>query len=264
MVSQRHRRALALLLVAGLAGCHDAARDTAPAAAPIARPEPTPPPPPPPKVDPKDDVSPEREVARLRAEVQALDAGMKKLVHRLAVERVEVRHLGDAVDDLATKQSADKERLAALKAAVASATDPVAVGGRKTSAADAKAELDAGLKQFDVAQKALDARQAALASRMQTRDNLEKQAAAMKDQKAELQTAVDKLESELGALKLQPAAGKPQTDDARLAKIKDDLEKLKKKLDVDREKLKLSPLAPEPITPGGKSVDDIVRPLKKP
>ena len=60
----------------------------------------------------------------------------------------------------------------------------------------------------------------------------------MKVQKAELTAAVDAMEAELAVLKLQQMESKYQTDDSRMAKIKEDLRKLKTKVDVEREKLK--------------------------
>jgi hypothetical protein len=59
---------------------------------------------------------------------------------------------------------------------------------------------------------------------------------------------------------------KYQTDDTRLAKIKESMRELRKKFDVEREKLKLMPAALDgPVsTAGTKSVDDIMAPLSAP
>jgi hypothetical protein len=59
---------------------------------------------------------------------------------------------------------------------------------------------------------------------------------------------------------------KYQTDDTRLAKIKESLRGLRNKLDVEREKLKLTPKVYEaPTSPTGaeQTVDEILAPLTK-
>jgi hypothetical protein len=59
---------------------------------------------------------------------------------------------------------------------------------------------------------------------------------------------------------------KYQTDDSRLAKIKEDIRALRTKMDIEREKLKLLPstLEPSVTTYSSKSVDDIMAPLNAP
>jgi hypothetical protein len=85
----------------------------------------------------------------------------------------------------------------------------------------------------------------------------------MKNQKTELTAAVDALEAELTALQLAQMENKYQTDDTRLAKIKEDMRAVKTRIEVEREKLKLMPAAFDsaPVKSGTKSVDDIMAPL---
>jgi hypothetical protein len=108
---------------------------------------------------------------------------------------------------------------------------------------------------------------ATLATRIKIRDSLERQLETLKNQEKELVTAIDGLEAELNNLKLQQMESKYQTDDTRLAKIKEDMRKLKTRVDVEREKLKLLPAAMEP-TPApqtsNESLDDILAPLNGP
>ncbi len=78
-----------------------------------------------------------------------------------------------------------------------------------------------------------------------------------------LANEVDALEAQLNQLKLEQMKSKYQTDNTRLARIKEDLRALKMKVDVEREKLKLMPAAfdtPAAAT-SGKSVDDIMAPV---
>jgi len=209
-------------------------------------------------------IPPEKEIARLRNELKLLDKDIMTVVNQLAKERVAVNDLKADVDDRAARLSKDKEVLQARAKAIKEAEGHVTFGNRTLSVEAAKAELEADVKRFAAAQKSLDSLQTLLANRIKVRDSLEKQLEAMKNQKAELAAAVDTMEAELAALKLQQMESKYQTDDTRLAKIKEDLRKLKTKVDVEREKLKLMPVALDgPAAPAasGKSVDDIMAPL---
>jgi len=215
----------------------------------------------------EDSVPPEKEIARLRNEVKLLDKDIMTVVNQLAKERVEVNNLKDQVDAVAAKQEKDKALLTTRANAIKNAEGHVVFGNRKLSIDDAKAELEEGVKRFAANQKTLETMEMTLATRIKVRDSLEKQLETMKNQKSELTTAIDGMEAELTALKLQQMESKYQTDDTRLAKIKEDLRKLKTKVDVEREKLKLMPAAIEP-TPApaasSKSVDDIMAPLNAP
>ncbi|AMV27046.1 Chromosome partition protein Smc [Gemmata sp. SH-PL17] len=216
----------------------------------------------------KNNVPPEEEIARLKKEVTLLDKDIRTLVNHLAKERVEVNQLKDNVDGMVAKQSRDKELLSVRADAIKKAEGQVVFGERKISVAAAKAELEEGVKRYGTNQKSLDAHESLLANRIKVRDTLEKQLETMKNQKSELSNQVDAMEAELAVLKLQQMESKYQTDDTRLAKIKEDMQKLKTRVEVEREKLKLLPAAldeaPAIGSNGSKSVDDIMAPLTAP
>ncbi|MBA4186705.1 MAG: hypothetical protein C0467_01680 [Planctomycetaceae bacterium] len=212
-------------------------------------------------------IPPEREIARLRNEIKLLDKDIMTVVTQLAKERVEVAQLREKSDDLRAKQSRDKELLQARATSIKNATEQVTFGDRTLSTAEAKVELEDGVRRFTTNQKSLEAIDGAVSSREKVKLTLEKQLDAMKNQKAELAAAVDALEAELTALKLQQMENKYQTDETRLAKIKEDIRALKTKFAIDREKLALMPSALESAptkAASAKSVDDIMAPLVKP
>lgn len=212
-------------------------------------------------------VSPEDEIARLRTEIKALDKDLLTVVSQLAKEKVELDELKEKTDTLRAKQAQDKELLTARaeaikKASEKSGTEYVVFGDRKLSVSAAKAELEAGVKRHTANQKSLDSMDATVASRRKIKDSLEQQLDTLKNQKTEMAAQVDGLEAQLNALKLSQMESKYQTDDSRLSKIKDDIRKLKTRMDIEREKLKLMPSALEPTAPSTtKSVDDIMAPL---
>jgi len=212
-------------------------------------------------------IPPEKELARLRNEIRLLDQDIVKVINEVAKQRVAVKELEGDVDTLAKKQVEFKAQLTERATAIKNAEGHVTFGNRTLSIDAAKAELEGDVKRFSSNQKSLESMDATLAIRIKNRDTLEKQLETMKNQKTELTVAIDALETELTALKLQQMESKYQTDDTRLAKIKEDMRKLKTKMDVEKEKLKLMPSAMDaPAAPStsGKSVDDIMAPLNAP
>jgi len=215
-------------------------------------------------------IPPEKEVTRLRNEVKLLDKDILAVVNQLARERVDCNELKEKVTDLRAKQATDKEtlhaRATAIKAAEERAEAYVAYGTRKVGLTTAKTDLEEAVRRYTSNQKSLEAMEQTLASRERIRDGLEKQLDTLKNKKSELSSGIDALEAELTMLKLQQMESRYQTDDTRLAKIKESMRELRKKLDVEREKLKLMPAALDaPVsTAGSKSVDDIMAPLTAP
>jgi len=212
-------------------------------------------------------IPPEKEIARLRNEVKLLDKDLLTVVNQLARERVECNELKDRVAELRTRQAADKDllqtRAAAIKTAEANAETQVDFGSRKVALSAAKGDLEDGVRRYTSNQKSLEAMTLTLASRERIRDTLESQLVTLKTKKTEMSSEIDALEAEMTVLKLQQMENKYQTDDTRLAKIKESMRDLRKKLDIEREKLKLMPAALDgpAATTGTKSVDDIMAPL---
>lgn len=212
----------------------------------------------------EDNIPPEKEVSRLRNELKLLDKDIMNVVNELAKQRVEVNNLKEQVDDRAAKQERTEALLKARAEAIKTSEGQVTFGNRTLTVDAAKVELKADVKVWEANEKTLTTLKATMATRIKVRDSLEKQLEAMKNQKAELAAAVDGMEAQIAELKLQQTESKYQTDDSRLAKIKEDLRKLKTKVDVEREKLKLLPMANEaPAAPSlsSESVDDIIAPL---
>jgi chromosome segregation ATPase len=212
-------------------------------------------------------IPPEKEIGRLRNEIKQLDKDILAVVNQLAKERVEVANLRETAKDLRAQQSKDKDLLNARATSIRNATEQVTFGDRTMSIAAAKSELEDGVRRFTTNQKSLESMEQALNSREKVKETLEKQLDTMKNQKRELTAAVDSLEAELTALKLQQMESKYQTDDSRLGKIKEDIRALRTKIDIEKEKLKLLPVVldnPSKAATSNKSVDDIMAPLAAP
>src|SRR5262245_52210767 len=182
----------------------------------------------------KANVPPEKEIARLRSEIKQLDKDIMAVVDQLAKETVAVDQLRDKANTLRAEQGKSKELLTARADAIKKATEQVTFGDRTLTVAAAKAELEEGVKFYTANQESLKSMDLALASREKVKATLTKQLDTMKNQKKELTAAVDALEAELTALKLQQMESKYQTDDTRLGKIKEDIRALQTKFAEER------------------------------
>jgi len=214
----------------------------------------------------EDSIPPEKEIARLRNELKLLDRDIVAVIDQLAKENVAVKNLQKDVEERAAKQEQAEALLNTRAEAIKKAEGHVTFGDRTMTIEAAKGELADGVKVATAQKKTLETLKATVATRSKVRDALEKQLVALKSQKAELAAGIDGMEAQLNELKLQQMESKYQTDDTRLAKIKEDLKKLQTKVEVEREKLKLMPAAFDPPAPAAstKSVDDIMAPLTAP
>lgn len=209
-------------------------------------------------------IPPEEEIKRLRNEIRKLDGDIVKVAEAWAVQDVEVEKLQPKVEASIRTQKAALAELKTRGERIKSSEGHVTFGTKTSTVEDAKAELERDASKYKSAQATLDLQQSTLANRIKARDGLKQQLDTMKAQKSELATAVDELEVQLIAHKAEQARSKYQTDDSRLAKIKEDIQNLKTKMSVETKKHKAlqdlngeTPVAAPKAEPT-KSVDDIL------
>ncbi|HEY2785902.1 MAG TPA: hypothetical protein VGJ05_13110 [Fimbriiglobus sp.] len=210
-------------------------------------------------------VPPEKEIARLRKEVSALDKDIDAVKGKLAREIVECRYIKEDSDKLRVRVDADQERILSAGERIKNATEQVKYGGRPMNPVKAKELLKADVVRHMNNKKTLENMESNLAAREKIKTILEGQLDELKSKKSSLATAIDSIEVELKDLQLKQMENKYQFDDTRLAHIKDSIRELRKKIDVQREELKLAPLGNEdttaPTTTANDSVEDILAPL---
>jgi chromosome segregation ATPase len=207
----------------------------------------------------------EKEIARLRREIAALDKDIADVRGKAAREIVECRYIKEDADKLRTKVDSEQARLMELGDQLKTATEQVSLNGRNVNAARAREMLKADVNRLVESKKHLDSMEAALTSREKSKAILEAQLTELKAKKAELAAAVDQAEIELKDLQLKQMESKYQFDDTRLAGIKESLRKLRTEIDVKREELKLAPPAEttQAVTPEPQTIDEILAPLAK-
>ena len=212
-----------------------------------------------------DQIPVEKKIEQMRTEVANLDRDIDHVKNNLATEIVDVKNLNNDVAKL--RASVDTEHTALVKRGdeVKKATEYVSAGRVMIPIAEAKDRLQQDVRTHLTRKKQLANMEDSLARRERVKSVLEQQFATLIRQKEELKAEIDAVEAEYKSLQLQQMESKYQTDDTRLARVKESLAGLRKKLDVEREKLKLTPQVYETDAPAAsaKSVDEIMAQLNE-
>lgn len=207
-------------------------------------------------------IPPEKEIARLRKDVSALDKDIKNVGAALAKETVEVKYLKEDAGKLRTQVSAEHEKIVARGQVISDASEKVKFGGRTISATEAKELLRADVQRHVSKKKSLDAMEQSITAREKVKDALERQLDELKKKKIELAAEIDTIEAEFNMLKYQQMESKYSFDDSRLSRIKESIQNLKKRHDIAVETMKIAPHVREDLpSVDGQTVDEILAPL---
>ncbi|MGL6097607.1 MAG: hypothetical protein ACRC7O_17635 [Fimbriiglobus sp.] len=209
-----------------------------------------------------DQVPVEKKIAAMRTDVAGLDRDVETVKDELAREIVDVRELTTQVGEFRAQLETEKKAVAQRGADLKDATEKVSVGRTVPAVSEAKERLQRDVNIVVKRQSQLATMETTLGHRERIRETLEKQLDGMLKQKQELKAEIDAVEAEFKAVQLAQIESKHQRDDSRLAGVKENLAALKKKMEVEREKLKLSPRVHEDTTGAtAKSVEEILAPL---
>lgn len=187
-------------------------------------------------------ISADDEIRSIKKEVANLDKDIDKARASVAEERVEAKFLKARVEE--KKVLAEQSRTAVEKRGAmmkeASATKFVKWDGREVGYDRAKELLQAQVIACKNVENDLKSTEKMFAVRERTRDLAEQHLSALISQKSELEAAVVELEADIKLAKIEQVQSKYQNDGTRMAEVKDSLSKLRKRIEVQREKMALS------------------------
>jgi len=218
----------------------------------------------------EDNIPVEKKIALLRKEVAGLDKDISKVKDELAKEIVVTQRLQK---DMAEKQAAviaDRKRIDAFATLVSEKETTgtlVSIGSAKFSIPEAKARLKQDVDTHVLRKKTLASVEQQLGHHEKIKDTLTRTLDELTRQKDAMAVEIDTVEASYKALQLTQIESKYQHDDSRLAKIKEDLAKLRDSVKVAEVRASLdaptkaaeSPVTTVPTTP--ESVEDILAPL---
>jgi peptidoglycan hydrolase CwlO-like protein len=207
-------------------------------------------------------IPPEEEIRQIKEEVASLDKEIDKARGSVAEERWEAKSLKGKVEEkraqAETNRSAVEARARVLKEAGNSSK--IKFDGREIPYDRAKEMLQAQVNAQKNIEKEVKALETMQAVREKTRDLAEQHLQALVTQKAELEAAVTELEADVKLAKIEQVQSKYQNDGSKMADVKERLNGLRKRIEVQREKLNLAKQY-DKATVENKTVDEIMAEL---
>lgn len=207
-------------------------------------------------------VKPEEEIRRIKTEVAKLDKDVDRAKGALAEETVEAKYLAKKVEDHRTSVEASRKAVEARRGAFKGDESTVKWDGRTVHISVAKDLLSREIATHKARETELKSLESMLAVRERSRTMAEQHLQALVSQKAELESDVTSLEADIKLAKIEQVESRYQNDGTRMAKVKSDLNELRKRIEIQREKLALSRKV-DPKSVENKSVDEIFAELDK-
>ena len=172
------------------------------------------------------------EIDHARQMIQDLVPEVRKNMHVIAKEEVEVRRLEEQIANSESKLAKDKEQLLRLKTDLVTAKDTYSYGGRNYTAGEVRTDLANRFERYKTAE-------ATLASLKQVHDARVKSLAAARQklegmlaQKRQLQVEVENLEARNQMVAAAQTTSNYQFDDSQLGHAKELVQNLKTRLEV--------------------------------
>ena len=195
----------------------------------------------------RSEVPTELEIERARDMVENLLPDIRNTMRQIAEAEVDVEHRQAQIAHDEEELASQKQEMLALKDYVQKGEEIVYVG-RKYSEAEMKADLARRFERFQLAEQTLESNRKILKARQQVVDAARRKLENMLASKRDLQVKIENLDARLQALQAAEAASDVNIDDSQLARTKELIAELNKKLDVKGKMLdaeeRLTPMIP--------------------
>jgi chromosome segregation ATPase len=172
------------------------------------------------------------EIDHARQMIQDLAPEVRKNMHVIAKEEVEVQGLDERIANSESKLAKEKEQILRLKTDLATVKDTYSYCGRNYTAAEVKTDLANRFERYKTAEATLTSlkqvRDARLKSLSAARQKLE----GMLAQKRQLQVEVENLEARHQMVAAAQTTSNYQFDDSQLGRAKELVQNLKTRLQV--------------------------------
>jgi chromosome segregation ATPase len=174
----------------------------------------------------------EFQIDRARGMIQDLVPEVRKNMHVIAKEEVEVQRLEEQIGETQSRLGKEKDQLLRLKTDLTSGKKEFQYGDRSYTADDVRSDLASRFERFKTGEVTLaslkEIRNARQKSLVAARQKLE----GMLASKRQLQVEVENLEARLQMIAAAQATSKYQFDDSRLGRAKELVSSLRNRLEV--------------------------------
>jgi len=184
----------------------------------------------------QDSIPPEKEIARLKMELDNLAKEDERHFHKVAVQIVEVQNLDKKVVAMRKRLGEDETRIVAMKSSLDKADKYVSYKGEKYEVDQFRDELRATASRFQVDEQLVKSKEEQLSLRKKNLEINRKKLSELKLVRQQMKTELERLETALAAERQAQALEQNTLDDASYQKLRKDLDSVRDKLEVMKQK----------------------------
>ena len=174
----------------------------------------------------------EFQIDRARGMIKDLVPEVRKNMHVIAKEEVEVQRLDEQIAQTETRLAKEKEHLLRLKTDLASGKSNFTYAGRSYTADEVKTDLANRFERYKTGEATLASLKQILNARQRSLEAARQKLEGMLAAKRQLQVEVENLEARLQMVAAAQTTSNYQFDDSRLGQVKELIAKLRTRLDV--------------------------------
>jgi len=190
----------------------------------------------------KSQVKIETEIQRLRNDVERLDQDDRIALDLVARQRLDVKSAEDKLNKDRTDLTRLNKRITELRAALKgpeAEVQQVSYNGASYTRAAAEEQVNTDFERYKPLKGSVSAQEKGLVALRKTLSQNEQKLFSGKQRRQELLTQLQELENEMLELRQDQSASAAVLDDSGYGKVKRDIEVLKQRLAVEKEKLKI-------------------------
>lgn len=174
----------------------------------------------------------EFQIERARGMIDGLLPEIRKNMHAIAKEEVEVERLEKQIAQARESLEVQKAHIMTLKDDLSSGKEQFVYAGRDYSAEQVKADLAARFDRYRTAEDTLEDLQRIYQARQKSLEAARKKMDGMLASKRQLEVEVENLQARLDMIQAAQTTSDYQFDESRLGRVKDLVTDLKTRLDV--------------------------------
>ncbi len=180
----------------------------------------------------RDAVPIEFQIKRARGMIKDLVPEVRKNMHVIAKEEVEVKRLEEQIAQAEARLEKEKGQLMRLKSDLADGNDVFKYAGRNYTAEQVKVDLANRFKRYQTGDATLASLQQIHAARISSLEAARQKLEGMLAAKRQMQVEVENLEARLQMIAAARTTSEYQFDDSRLGRLKELVAELQTRLDV--------------------------------
>ncbi|MCA8997303.1 MAG: hypothetical protein KDA80_09955 [Planctomycetaceae bacterium] len=181
----------------------------------------------------RSEVPVEFEIERARQEVDQLIPEVRKAMHLIAEEQVEVAHLQESIAKRESKLEAQEEAILAMSADLKTGDSQFVYAGHRYTQGEVEKDLAERFNRFKIAEDTLKEEKSVLAAKQQALQASRSTLEEMLTQKKTLEAQIERMEARLQTINARKQINGLEVDDSQLTRVKTLITSIEKRLDVE-------------------------------